>query len=222
MQKCAFALKGQHHTYKAANNLFSIDLTRLGHGSKVPILRTNINELRSHFFETPAPLPMDVWVAVSDPDDVVAELATNKATRISPPEILYAFLDAVARDVQNEDEERCKVWRDAIVSAPFKFELIASEDDRHIATMQAREDMTKRHNTMRWSPIQKMYDIIGCMERKPGLSSAAKVAEYYRRVKFGDSDDAISQEFVDCALTVNRRLMSIPTCKAPRPRNART
>ena len=59
-----------------------------------------------------------------------------------------------------------------------KFELITGDGDRRIVAMQAREDLAKRHRAMRWSRLQKMYDITGRMERMPGLSSAAKAVEY--------------------------------------------
>ena len=62
-----------------------------------------------------------------------------------------------------------------------------------------------------------MCDVNATVDRKAGatglmgLTSAAKVAAYYQEgVKFAEGSEAIWDEFVDCSLSVLKRLWCIP------------
>ena len=62
-----------------------------------------------------------------------------------------------------------------------------------------------------------MYDVAGFKASKEAvmkttLGVAAVASAYQKHLKASAGSEVISESFVDCAITVHDRLLSIPTC----------
>ncbi len=119
--ECAPALIA-HSTYMCNGNLFWLDLTTsVQHG--VPISITAIGELINAYFQTP-PTVFPQVVTVGLLDSANPKSLFGSLQRISPEEIIYAFLLGASRDlVHNPDEERVSAWRQCCLNVPMQFQV---------------------------------------------------------------------------------------------------
>lgn len=217
-QKCAAALNYAKGSYKAACNIFLMDPRRLVSRSKVPIMQGTITRMRTHFFNKPSPIPVDVLFGVPNPSFVQEDMQAGKCVRLSPAEPMLAYFEAIADDLTKGDEEVLKAWRDTLVQTSCVFERLTSEDELHKRSLQFREDLGQNFAACRMSAVQKMYDIIGLKERKEattGLLSCQALSAYYTDgLRFAENSEKITFDFVENALMVHKRMMSNKRCEA--------
>ncbi len=194
-------------------NVWSFDLMRLPTPG-VPLLKHSIENFRQHHFRTPAVIPLDIVVGVDSAEAAQTALDNRCARLISAPEVLYAYLEAVALDLKKGDDDLLARWRSTMLCCPCLFRKVESNDALHRLSLQFREDLAQAYTTMRFSALQKMYDVQVVMERLKQTTgcSAEKVAQYYKTIRYAASSDPVTFEFVDCSLTVLKRLLNIPSC----------
>ena len=214
LAKCKRALEGDSKTYRASLNFWAIDVTRVGN-PHVPLMSNSVTKFREHHFKTPALPPCDVVVAVESPEAVMACIESRSLRQVSAPESLFAYIMAVWEDLKKNDDGLNAKWRATMLCCPVIFRVVPLDGDLfHRLTVQYREDMAQNFASLRYSAVQKMFDVKATVDRKAGttgLMSAAKVAAYYQEgVKFAEGSEAISDEFVDCSLSVLKRLWCIP------------
>ena len=213
--KCKKGLDASGKAYKAAINIWSLDIMQLPTPG-VPIMANAIQKLREHHFGQPAVLPLDIVVGVESSDAANKALQDRALKQVSAPELVFAYIEAVALDLKKGDEELMAKWRQTMLCCPCLFRKVESKDEMHQLSIQFREDLAQAYSSMRYTAVQNMFDIKSVMARKmasTGGVSAQKLAEYYTSsIRFADNSEKITAEFVDCALTVLRRLMSIPAC----------
>ena len=183
----------------------------------MPIIKSAITHLREHHFKEPAIIPIDVVIGVRDIATVANDTMNGKCLRLTPPELLLAYFEAIAMDLKTGDEARLQQWRSTMLCCPCMFKVCQSDDEQHKMMLHQREDMAQNYQSMRLTAVQKMYDIIALKERKErttGKLGAEKLQMYYEEgVKFAQSSEKLTHEFIDNALTVFNRLMCIPRCK---------
>ncbi len=200
--------------YRASINMWAVDILRLP-APGVPIVQSAITRLRTHYFFSPRPLPLPLVLAADTAEHADAELMTHSAKMVSAPEMLFAFIEAVREDIKKADDTLLAKWRDAMLSTPVEYCCVTTTDEAHIMSVQYREDLSQAYASLRYSAIQKMYDIKDVMDRKTattGATSAKAVAAYYQGIHYSENSERVTFEFVDCALTVLRRMVCIPRC----------
>ena len=143
MTKYNAAMKA-HGEYKCGANLFWLQHTDQ---TRVPRNQTQIARLQEHHFAKPSPMPLDIVVGVKNGEDPLAN--KGRLVRLSPSEIVDAFLLAVDRDINIGDEDVLKKWRTHMLSTTFVFKLAESDDDRHFAAIQLRENLGANYAAMR-------------------------------------------------------------------------
>lgn len=219
--KCALAFSGGHVTvdgrnvFKAAVNIWAFNMTLLAVPG-VPLLKSAVDRLQAHYFASPAPLPLDIVAAVTD-GAAAAKGISERALRVaSPPELLFAFIAAVHKDLATDDDARLSKWKDAMLTCPCAFVQVQASAELQLMALQGREDLAKNFETMRYTSVQKMFDVQSVAERIEASSGAAnveRVAAHYQEIRFADgAGEKITKEFVDCSMTVLRRLMALPRC----------
>ena len=175
-----------------------------------------IDGLVQHYFPRPAMIPCDVVVCAADVAAVVEGLSARNLPATSPPEMLFAYITATHRDLAKSDDELLEKWRSTMVACPVEFRVCASAEDRHKMALQYREDLSETYTRVRFNAMQKLFDVKRTADeiRKRGAVTVDAIATYYASVRWSSSSgEAISREFVDCALTVLRRMMVVPACE---------
>ena len=159
-------------------------------------------------------MPLDVVVCVNSAEEACT---LTKLKQISPPEMLFAYIEAIAQDITKGDDEVLQRWRATMLACPARFTLLTCTDQIHRLCVQFREDMSQNHATLRFSAIQRMFDVRATIQRKTdstGAPTATAICEYYDSIQQAETSERISKEFVDCAMTVLKRMWSIPKCAA--------
>ena len=123
--------------YRAAGNFWWQNLDDELEQADVPISSKRIASLMSHYFSKPAAMPDVVTVALKTGEEPGSQ---GRLHVISPVEFSHAFIMAIHRDLQNNDEPVLKQWRQFMLMTSFRFRVYDSEDARHYASKQIRED----------------------------------------------------------------------------------
>ena len=166
--------------YRAGINVWSLDLLRLP--VDVPLVSASICKFREHYFTKPSLLPMDVVVCVKDADEAIA---LQKLKPISPPEMMFAYIEAIAMDLDKGDDELLTEWRKSMLACPARFVKLTGDDEIHKLSVQLREDVSQNHATLRFSAIQRMFDVNATIQRKTattGPPTVAAICEYYASI----------------------------------------
>ena len=184
--------------------------------NKVPLKKQRIVELRNHHFRKPSPMPLPVKIALAANEKPLER--KGSLTRISPVEMIAAFFSAIAHSVKNGDADDVLLkWRTYILSCPFQFEIIEDKDQRHFKSLQSREDAGANYAGVRYTTLMKVFDIEGFMDlkaRTTGKITAAQCATLYREnLTLSATSEPITDNFVDNALTISSRLLSIPVVR---------
>ena len=162
------------------------------------------------------PLPVTVAVKTSQ------TLASMKSSliRVSPPEMVHAMVIAMHADFTNGgDETTMGAWRAAVLSTDIEFRFIESEDAQHFACLQDRQDAYANYKGLRLSTIQSIFDVAAFKARKERasgkLSAADIAAAYMKHVTWaGNPEEApCTTAYVDSALTVHKRMLSVPAIR---------
>ncbi len=181
----------------------------------VPLLKSSIQKLQDHYFRHPAVIPLDVVVCVDSADHAETAIAERSLLIRSAPEVVFAYLSAIHEALDKGDDALLAAWRQTMLACPVLFKCISNKDDQHRVTLQFREDLTQNYATMRYNAVQKMFDVKSSMDglaARGGRNSAENVAAFYRTVRWSEGGDSITREFIDCSMTVLKRLMALPRC----------
>ena len=216
---CEAGLKSPERKYCCAINMWSFNLARLNTPG-VPILRSSIDALMEHYFQRPMNIPSaagcSVVTCTATAAAAAGEINVRGLVASSPPEILFAFLFAVARDLKKGDDELLKQWREAMLACPTDFYLALTDESRHKVALQHREDIAENYARMRYNSVQKMFDVKRTFDEmsKAGNPTIEAVSAYYATVRWSSmSEDGISTEFVKCAIAVLQKMMINPACE---------
>ena len=101
----------------------------------VPLVQSSISKFREHYFSKPARLPLDVVIVVAD---VAEACGLAKLRQLSPPEMLFALLEAIALAIKTDDDELLANWRNIMLACPARFTRITCADKIHRPQLGAR------------------------------------------------------------------------------------
>ena len=214
---CVAALKGVG-SYLAGGNIFWLDLA-FNLQAGIPTSASSIDLLREQFFQSPPTVfPEKVTVGLLTTE--CPSKSFGKLVRISPEEIVYAFLLAAEKDIKEHtgDDERALKRRACALATPIEFVVCSNIDDRFWRSVDLRETIGAVFASMYRSAVQRISELVGWkaqQEEKTNVSmGAAAVAEAWAaNVRVSSMGEKITVGFVDSALTVWDRLLADPVCR---------
>lgn len=136
---------------------------------------------------------------------------------VSPIEFLHAALFACHRDIANKATDTClRTWRTFFLTLQIDFVRIP-ESMVPLMSFHLREEMLDNGEAVAWTTLQKIQMVVRMkngLEQKGGKVTASRVAQLFERVKLARTSEAMSAGFIDAAMTVDARMLSIPSCSA--------
>jgi hypothetical protein len=202
-----------HGVYESGCNLMWLNLFKLA-VTGVPINTGQVQRLQDHFFKSPpSNFPMTLTVAVGTAEDVL----TTKGSwlLLSPLELVHALLLSAAEACTlGVDHAELKQWRRLILGTTFAFEAIDNADDRHWRSVQLREQMGAKHAGMSRTPLARAYEVIAykarCETTSGTLTPEMMEEIYAKRGELNELSEKVTKSFIDAAVTVHARALSIP------------
>ncbi len=196
-------------TVKAGCNFFWQNMMLDSLTSHVPVKRAKVQHMAATRFSTPA-YGTDVHIAVRRGENPL--LALGLLRRLSPAEPCHAMIMAIRRDVDADDEAKLQQWRRIVLSTTMVFRVIESADEFHFAHVQLRENPGIDFELIRHSALQRILDITTFAARthkETGvkLNARALADTYAKNVTLSELSEAITESYVDMAVTVNSRLI---------------
>jgi hypothetical protein len=208
---------GRKGVYKCAQNFFKHNMTWLA-TSNVPRRQSAIDSLRDYHFTTcPVAFPSDIVCCLPagcDPPETEADI--TRVQRISPDELEFAFIDKLYDLVctENITAEELQPWKSVALACTYEYRVIDSEDSKHWQALQMRQTLTEHSQTMKFTTLQLMYDVVWDKQRRErihGPMTETQVADaYLANITFADGAEKVSIAFVGCACTMNDRVLNIP------------
>ena len=191
---CAQAFSADTWTYRCSNNFCQLDMAQLNTPS-VPNLRSSIEGLMRHYFTTCAPLPQNMVGRASSAQHAASDASGYKVVAVSPLELVFAYIFAVQRDLSKGDDGLLVARRRTMLACPIEFHMRGSPEERHKIALQYRENLAENYATMRYTAVQKMYDVKRTMDeiakREPVTVEA--VTAYYASVRCSSAGENISK-----------------------------
>ena len=200
-------------SFTAAGNFMWIDHTWMNN-HRVPVNPGQIKHLQKTKFpyaDPPLKSPFRAVVALVESQDASA----GGLQRLTPEEIdhaiLFSLAEAIGKDVGDPILRR---WVKMLLSFPMTFEVVPEGDSRMWRAQNLREELVDIGETVRRSTTQRIHDIVGFKMEKEAEKhetwNAFKVAKQYKvYVKLARSSEEISQTFVENAITIHKRLLSV-------------
>ena len=139
--------------------------------------------------------------------------------RVIPEEMTGAFIMAVARDIEKgASAEILSKWRAAMLSTPCKLMVLSTPIDRYWQALRLREDLIHTNNACHRSCYQRLHEVLRLMDAMRTRLPESQVTtnrvhdEYKNHANNMDtsSEGAITHGFVKVAITVAKRMLSVP------------
>ena len=205
----------RHRRYVCGNNFFSHNLWWTP-TTNVPRRPSAIQSLKRFYFETP-PLTFPKTIVVCVPSGSappVTQLQMEHVQRISPDEIETAFIDRLAEVIEAQaSEDELKQWRNLCLNCTYEYRVIDSEDEKHWSALQLRQNLGQDEQTMKFTTLQLVYDVINDRNRREkvnGPMTVEQVADgYMKNVKFAEGSEKVSRAFVDTACSLGTRVLTL-------------
>ena len=186
----------------------------------VPISLKKVYALADYHYSSgkkPGPPCMTLHVVL--PANITREqptqqLASGEMKVTTQLECLHAWLFAVKQALDNgASEVELRNWLQHALSADMTSTKRDSMDDIHFAAVQKREDLAANNKYMGRTALGRILEVAGFKARKERASgplSAASIAVLYREhCKIVNPEEQVSENFIDNALTIQRRLISL-------------
>jgi hypothetical protein len=174
----------RHGRYVCGQNFFKHNLTK-SPCVNVPRRQSAIDTLRKFYFEKPPTLfPMIIVCSIaSGSEPPTTEALIQNVERLSPDEIEMAFVDRLAEVIESgASDEELKKWRDACLACTYEYRHVDSEDDKHWQALQLRQNLSQNENSMKFTTLQLVYDVIHDKNRREkvlGPLTVDQVAELF-------------------------------------------
>ena len=162
----------------------------------------DVDMLAGHLFKEPCGYQGSIEIALSS----AAEDPTEKfgtLERVSPDEMIAAFLLAIARDIIKEEpevdkwkghllsvtfkflirsSENAELWKDSLLTVTFKFVVLNSENARHFSQVSLRDQVVGICIAVGRSGFQRICEFAlfeAAREKTEDKMTVAKIAELY-------------------------------------------
>ena len=150
-------------TYTCAINLAWVDF-QWSATAGVPVRMEALRRLRDTAFNFPCPAPQ-VHVAVPQEAEYQPDMHKGGLKQVSPEEITAAYIWAIARDIQNQEEDYIlSAWLKHLRSSPCVFVVINSEKEMYYYALKQREALSRTYKVASRSCYQRLHEITRLME----------------------------------------------------------
>ena len=188
---------------------------------RVPVNDAQIREIQNFHLpplNPPAAFPFDLTLAVDD--DTFGSTGKLKGLqRLSPEEPVHALVQSIGNAIKaGASDDIMRRWLNVCLCVTIVFEVVPQGDERFWRAQNLREQAIENGEVVHRSARQRVYDVAGFkieQEKKHNREfSAAYVADLYnKRVKMARSTEQVSKSFVDTAITVYKRILSLEDAK---------
>ncbi|CAK0892261.1 unnamed protein product, partial [Prorocentrum cordatum] len=201
--------------YVASCPLFWLNL-RYELQPNVPKCRQRIENLKAHFFGKPGPMPGNGITVSHVMGEDLPHKRKGQLRAVCSPELRDALRVAIAEDVDTGDEDKLNAWAKILMSIPFRFKVV--QEGHYLSTLfedvvQQREDIGVLHDNTRMSALLRSYEIIDLktqLEVTEGTQNKHKLADYYKKIKYSPTSEAVSVTFVEATLTLHNNVLCVP------------
>ena len=208
-------------TYLCNGNLFWLDLVYSVSGN-VPVNRQSVELLMSRYFTDPTTkFPDKVIVGIiGKPSGNEIMASKGSLVRISPDEVIIAWVLSAARDLmKSKSEDRIALWQRAALSVPMEFVSCENVQSRYFKSVNLRESVGTDFAALHRTPVQRIFELISwktSQERANGKTmSVTDVADTWQKhVQTSVMSEKITAGYIDTALTVYDRILSIEQAAA--------
>ena len=150
-------------------------------------------------------------------DDKTVDVMKHKGAlqRLSPPELAIAVLFSIRDAIkQSADDNILMKWRSLALTASFQFEVVWPGEDRYWRAQNIRQECIEHGEVAQLSVRQWIYDVVGFKDSKEKelqktLSALAVAKMFEDRMKYARSSERIKDSFVDSAVTIFKRVLSV-------------
>lgn len=211
--------------YEAASNFFWVNVF-FTPCPNVPYNKTSVQKLMDHTFSEPGRFSEELVIAV--PDTTYNPLEHKGALRsVTPEEALHAMIFAISRDVDAHNaandvdslEIVCQ-WKQVALTTTFIFEVISVENDLYWASFNKRQRIATSYQALVRTAYQQVFEVVQMKSRfektennnKP-LAATAVAKLYASNVEFAENQEVFNVNFIDNALTIYNRALSIPSVR---------
>jgi hypothetical protein len=186
----------------------------------IPLLMSKITNLMNHEFTEPKTFDDALVVVLDSPSDDPM-LFKGGLRALTPEELRYAFVFAIARDINaGKPADVLERWRVAILTATVRFVVIPEAKEVYWAAHTMRERMVTRFGAVKRTVFQRIYEVVKTQERMAvelkvkNVSAALVAGEYSKKADISPESEPVSFSFVDAALTCYTRALCIPSVRA--------
>ena len=184
----------------------------------VAVNLTNVEHLAFKNYGVGAPDRLTFTMTVNIPDDKYNPGDHKGALVIvSPIEIPMAAILACYRDIKKScPDAQLQKWKEAFRNVQFDFVKVP-ENSTSLYAFHMREKMLDEGESVGWTALQRVQLVI---RERHSLKlagrdvSAPKLAAHFSRVTLARSSEKLKAGFIDCAATVEDRVLSIDSCAA--------
>ena len=199
-------------------NFFWLNHTWLAN-PRVPFNNGQLKQIASKFpvDNPPSCSPYTFHVAMDSQKYNIMEHLGGLA-RVSPEEndhvIIFQLAEAIKGGVSDDILRR---WLNMLLSVPMSFCVVEPGNARYYKAQNLRESLVDAGDCAKRSVRQRIMDVAGFkkdLEKSTNcnFSSSKLAALWAKNVKMARSSEPVSDSFIDSAVTLDRRLMSIGEC----------
>ena len=215
-EHCSQVLAGGNK-YICGINLFWQNWTWFAN-PRTPVNPGQVKEIQRFSLDPmkpPSELSFTTVIALDNYHTDVCDLK-GALSRLSPPEPAIAFLYSVRDAIQNNaDNATLLKWRTLALTATAQFEVVLPGEALYWRSQNIRQEFIETGDVSQLSVRQWIYDVVGFKESKEKdmqkkLSSLAVARMYDEKMRYAKSSERVKDAFVDSAMTVHKRMLSIP------------
>ena len=202
--------------YECGANVFWVNFFNT-QDSNVPRSHVRVQNLKDVMFPHAKPTCDELVVIGVSPSDNPLEMK-GAMRALSPIEILHAFVFKVADDIGNACHDDILLTHgQCSLSMTFRFVKCLTDEDRHFMAVNLRDQIVNTATELERTTCQRIFEVVDFkskQEKKGTLMSVATLCGVYeQRAKLSKKGDAVTASFVESALSVWNRLLTIPECR---------
>ncbi|CAK0890745.1 unnamed protein product [Prorocentrum cordatum] len=181
----------------------------------VPKHWNRIENLRSHFWQTPKSYPDTITVAHTRGDEL-PHLRHGQLQAVCMPEMRDALRVAISMAAEATDNlDAMREWREMLQSIPVRFMVVDPGHSLNVTfqiLVQGREDLAVKHENMRTSNLLRSYEIIDLkkqLEEGGQKQNKKSLADYYGKLTMAKSSENVTPTFVENCFTLHNQVLIV-------------
>jgi hypothetical protein len=133
---------------------------------------------------------------------------------VTPEEVKMAFLKAVVRD-KDEDEDVLKEWRRIALTCTAVFKMLETDDDVFFEAFNARERLVNDFQSLARTAFQRIHEVAHFRQRKQvtwgaGMTMKKLCDEFNKRAELAATSEPVNLDFMQKALNIYDKAFSLP------------